>query len=374
MPVILIGPVCDDPAESVSAVNRAFVDGLQDRFTFVYSACNRRYGGTRQSQINLWNLYYLLMHVFIWYKNLLQYRPDAAHYAINSGFAMEKGFLLLGLARLRGARTVGHLHGGGFIEDWQQLSPRRRRFASGQLAKLDAFIVLSEKWGDLIEEKVGIAREKLHVINNPISASFEDAALAMAIDRQGNRLLSLGTMGRDKGVLELVAACAVVTQETRDFSLDLVGSEREPGIRDQVSRQLMELDLTAQVRLQANVYGTAKLDLFREASIFVLPSYYENFPLVVLEAAAAGHAIITTRVGAVPEFFEDGVSAIFVDAGNAVQLAEAITRLIRNPGERLCLAAGAREAFRRRLSRVDILESLRVVYENVTVLERSVCL
>jgi glycosyltransferase involved in cell wall biosynthesis/2-polyprenyl-3-methyl-5-hydroxy-6-metoxy-1,4-benzoquinol methylase len=364
-PVILIGPTCDDPTESVSVVNRALVDGLQDRFTFVCSACNRRYGLTRQSRLNLWNLYYLAKHVVIWFNNLLRHRPDIAHYAISSEWAMEKGLMLFGLARLCGARTVGHLHSGGFVEYWQKLSPGRRRFASTQLAKLDAFIVLSEKWGDLMVEKIGIAREKLHVINNPIAASFEDVALAMAIDRQGNRLLSLGTMGRDKGVLELVAACAVVAKETRDFRLDIVGPEREPGIRDLVSRQVKELDLTKQVTLQGSIYGTAKLDLFRETSIFVLPSHFENFPLVVLEAAAAGQAIITTPVGAVPEFFEDGVSAIFVEVGNAVQLAEAITRLISSPGERLRLAAGAREVFRRQLSRAGNMRSLLGVYGEV---------
>jgi glycosyltransferase involved in cell wall biosynthesis len=364
-PVILIGPTCDDPAESVSAVNLAFVGGLQDRFTFVCSACNRRYGLTRQCQLNFWNLYYLVAHLFIWLKNLLRHRPDVAHYAITSGWAMKKGFLMLGLARIFGVRTVGHLHDGGFIEHWNQLAPMRRRFALRQLAKLDGFIVLSEMWRDLMVEQIGIAREKLYVVNNPIAAGFEDAALAMPIERPGNRLLSLGTMGLDKGVLELVAACAVVAKETRDFRLDIVGPEREPGIRDQVDRQLIDLDLTEQVRLQGSVHGTAKLDLFREASIFVLPSHFENFPLVVLEAAAAGQAIITTRVGAVPEFFEDGISAAFFDIGDAAQLAEASSRLIQNPDERLRLAIGAREIFRRRLSRGGILKSMQGVYENI---------
>lgn len=370
-PVILIGPMCEDPAESVSAVNRAFVDGLKDRFTFVCSGCNRRYGGTRQSKLNLWNLYYLLKHLFIWSAKLLQYRPQIAHYAISSGTAMEKGFLMLGLARICGARTVGHLHSGGFIDHWNQLSRMRRHFASKQLAKLDGFIVLSEAWRELIEQHIGIAREKLFVVNNPIASNFEDAAISMPFWRPGNRLLSLGTMGRDKGVFELVAACAVVAKETRDFMLDIVGPEREPGIRDQVSLQVMNLGLTSVVRLQGSVHGSAKLDLFRETSIFVLPSHFENFPLVVLEAAAAGQAIIVTRVGAVPEFFEDGISAIFVDIGNEAQLADAITRLVGNTDERLSLAAGAREAFQRRLSRAGILKSLLGVYEDVLCLPHA---
>jgi glycosyltransferase involved in cell wall biosynthesis len=364
-PVILIGPTCDDPTESVSVVNLALVDGLQDHFTFVCSASNRRYGLTRQCQLNFWNLYYLVKHLVIWLKNLLRHRPDVAHYAIISSWAMKKGVLMLGLARIFGARTVGHLHDGNFVEHWNQLSPMRRRFAFWQLSKLDGFIVLSERWRDLIEEQVGIAPEKLYVVNNSIAAGFEDAALAMPVARPGNRLLSLGTMGRDKGVLELVAACAAVAKETQDFSLDLVGPEREPGIRDLVNRQLVDLDLTANVRLQGGVHGPAKLDLFRESSIFVLPSYFENFPLVILEAAAAGQAIITTRVGAVPEFFEDGVSAIFVDVGNVAQLAEAITRLLQQPEELRSLGSAARDVFKYRLARSRIKDSLEHCYRQL---------
>jgi glycosyltransferase involved in cell wall biosynthesis len=364
-PVILIGPTCDDPAESVSAVNLALVDGLQDRYTFVCSAVNRRHGLTRQSQVNFWNLYYLLKHLLIWFMNILKHRPKIAHYAISSGMAMEKGLVMLGLARNCGARTVGHLHSGGFIDHWNTLSPMRRRFASAQLARLDAFIVLSETWRSLVVQKVGIPMEKIHIVNNPIAAGFEGAALGIPIERLGNHILSLGTMGRDKGVLELVGACAAVAREVPDFTLDIVGPEREPGIRDLVSRQIADLNLGGQVRLQESVHGDAKLDLFRDASIFVLPSHYENFPLVVLEAAAAGHAIITTPVGAVPEFFEDGVSAIFVEICNSAQLADAITRLIRNPGERQRLANRAREVFRGRLSRGGIMESLRGVYERL---------
>ncbi|MEI6176284.1 MAG: glycosyltransferase family 4 protein, partial [Verrucomicrobiota bacterium] len=294
----MIGPTCDDPSESVSAVNRALVDGLEDRFSFVCSASNRRHGSTRQCQLNFWNLYYLVTHLSVWLGNLLRHRPDVAHYAIASSWAMNKGFLMLGLARFRGARTVGHLHDGGFIDHWSRLSAMRRRIALRQLAKLNGFIVLSESWRDLMVDHVGLAREKVYVVNNPIAASFEEAALDMPIERAGNRLLSLGTMGQNKGVLELVAACAVVAKATRDFRLEIAGPEREPGIRDQIMRQLIDLDLTEQVGLHGSVHGDAKLKMFRSASIFVLPSFFENFPLVVLEAAAAGHAIITTRVGA----------------------------------------------------------------------------
>src|SRR6187401_3340492 len=94
-PAVLIGPVCEDPAESVSAVNTAFIAGLSDRYHFFPSPSNRRFGSARQSRLNLWNVYYLFKHTAIWVWNLLRRRPAVAHYAISSRWALGKGLLLL---------------------------------------------------------------------------------------------------------------------------------------------------------------------------------------------------------------------------------------------------------------------------------------
>lgn len=364
-PVVLIGPVCDDPAESVSAVNRALVAGLSDRYTFVTSATNRRFGGTSQARFNAWNIYYLLKHVATWTWNLLRYRPAIAHYAINGGWALWKGLLFLRLARTLGIRTVGHLHSGGFLDFWETLSNEKRAKALDQFAQLDAFIVLSDTWETAMRDKIGVAAEKLYVVNNPIDGQFEDAALQFPVARHAPAILAMGVMGRDKGVLDLVTAVADVQRRGTEFKLHLIGPEREPGIFDRVRQQLAESNLGPQVTMPGPVRGAEKLRLFRDTTISVLPSYYENFPLVLLEAAAAGHAIITTPVGAVPEFFRDGESAAFVDIGHPRQLADAIDRLLSNPDERRRLAEGARQVFISRLARPAIMASLERVYTAV---------
>ena len=214
-------------------------------------------------------------------------------------------------------------------------------------------------------ERVGLPPTMLWVVNNPIDQVFEEQALAFPLDRAGPRILSLGTMGLDKGVHELVEACGILHRAGVEFYLDLVGPERNPGVRSKVKQGLRREACEELVSLKEGVFGEDKLDLFREASIFVLPSYYENFPLVVLEASAAGQAIITTPVGAVPEFLQDGISALFVAPGNPRQLADAIMRLMNNPVERNCLAAAARQVFKSKLGRAEIMASLAKVYSQV---------
>jgi glycosyltransferase involved in cell wall biosynthesis len=230
------------------------------------------------------------------------------------------------------------------------------------LRGLDGLAVSSESWRAAVATHIGLPVDRLFVVYNPIKPDFEDAVLQFPIERPDAIVLSLGVMGRQKGILDLLAAAAEARQQ-RSFKLAIAGPEREPNIRNAAQQFIAQRSLADTIEIKGSIGETEKLDLFRQASIFVLPSYFENLPLVVLEAAAAGHAIITTPVGAVPEFFEHGVSALFVEPGNTRQIAQAMVTLIEQPGERMRLAQAAREVFRSRLARARIMASLDRVYQ-----------
>jgi glycosyltransferase involved in cell wall biosynthesis/2-polyprenyl-3-methyl-5-hydroxy-6-metoxy-1,4-benzoquinol methylase len=363
-PVIQIGPITDDPTESVSAVNKSLIQGLVNDYDFVPVLANRTYGMTQQAMLNGINGLYFIKHLAFWMFHSAGTRPDIAHYAISSGWAMEKGLVFLGMARAFGAKTIGHLHSGNFIDHWNALPAWRRNWARRQLLKLDAMIVLSESWRDALIKQVGLPSEMLFVVNNPIDPAFEKAALQMPIERAETIILSLGVMGRDKGVMEALEAASTARPRVK-FQLKLVGPERQPNIHQTVQQFISQHSLADVVGMKSSVWGKEKIEMFKDAGIFLLPSYYENFPLVVLEAAAAGQAIITTPVGATPEFFKDGVSAVFVEPRNSEQIARAIVRLVDNPEERYRLGRAAREVFVTRLARTKIVASLETVYRTV---------
>jgi len=78
------------------------------------------------------------------------------------------------------------------------------------------------------------------------------------------------------------------------------------------------------------------------ADLVVLPSFHEAFPRVLLEAMAAGRAIVATQVGGVPEAVEDGVTGLLVPPGDVSALADAMASLLRDPSRRRAMEAAAR--------------------------------
>jgi glycosyltransferase involved in cell wall biosynthesis len=83
------------------------------------------------------------------------------------------------------------------------------------------------------------------------------------------------------------------------------------------------------------------LDLLAAADIVVLPSHWEGLPVVLMEATGVGATIVATSVGGVPQVVQDGVNGLLVPPGRPDALADAIERLVHDPGLRRRLGSQA---------------------------------
>ncbi|MEM1345988.1 MAG: glycosyltransferase family 4 protein [Pseudomonadota bacterium] len=89
--------------------------------------------------------------------------------------------------------------------------------------------------------------------------------------------------------------------------------------------------------------GTALIDLYHAADVFAFPSLIEAFGIVLLEAMAAGTPVVANQVPGVCDVVSDGTDGLLCDPASPASMAEAIQRLIADPGLRARLSAAGRE-------------------------------
>lgn len=169
--------------------------------------------------------------------------------------------------------------------------------------------------------------------------------LSSLIDTKGfpEYLEALGLLASGPGPSIEATLCGQVVPS--EFSVRFVGGA---GAKEWIEGQLAALNASDRVRVRwlPGVVGEAKARLQHETDIFVLPTYYpvESQPLVLLEAMAAGSAIVTTGVGEIESILDERC-AIFLPKVDAPTLAGVLARLIDHPSERARLANASWEQF-----------------------------
>jgi glycogen(starch) synthase len=139
-------------------------------------------------------------------------------------------------------------------------------------------------------------------------------------------ILYAGRIASNKGLSTLLRAFAGLPAATRP-ALVLMGQDW--GQRARLDALAHELGISREVVWTGHVDSAAQYRaVFRRASAFVLPSEWEAFGLVLLEAMAAGVPVVATRVGGVPEVLDGGTAGLLVPYGESRALSHAIERVI----------------------------------------------
>jgi len=133
-------------------------------------------------------------------------------------------------------------------------------------------------------------------------------------------ILYVGIDWKRKGGPELVNAFKLILVQYPNASLTIVGANPKIDIPNCTVISKIPPEKVAQY--------------YEKATIFCMPTHVEPFGIVFLEAMQARLPIVGTRVGAIPDFVEDGWNGFLVEPGDVQGLAEALMKLLNSPDQR----------------------------------------
>lgn len=364
---ILIGFLSKTIKGSIPIITNTYYEELKYKYNIIPFYMERKKGKENLSSLNISNIFYFIKHYLDWCCTIIIRRPKIAHFPITSFWNLEKSLLFLTTAKVLGVKhTIGHLHGGAFIDFWKQVSSPRRYLALKQLKKLDVFIVLSESWKLNVIKYVGIEERKIKILYNLIDREFESHFRNYERD-YGDKgkvtFLGFNIMDSRKGLFDLLEAVNLINNKT-SFGVILIGDERESGIFEKTNKIIQEKGLI-NINMISGVWSAEKIKWFENTDVLILPSYIENFPVVVLEAACAGIPVIASRIGALPDIFTHDKDILFIDSGNIRQLIGFMERLIFNNNERKRIGENIKNTFNRELTGIKIIDQLDAIYEEL---------
>jgi len=177
---------------------------------------------------------------------------------------------------------------------------------------------------------------KLHIVH----CGVDPFRYARGPEHTGLRALFVGRLAAVKGVPILIEAMAQLARTYPDLTLRLVGDGPDrKTLEAEVSRRgLQDRVVFLGYRSQAEV--AAEL---AQTDVFVLPSFAEGVPVVLMEAMAAQVPVLTTRIAGVPELVEDGVTGRLVPPGNVAAFAQVLDAMLSDSALRARYGAAGRE-------------------------------
>ena len=260
------------------------------------------------------------------------WKPDVIH-----AHVFEAGFPAVLLARRLGCPVVVSEHFTAFQRGL--VRGPDRLLARYAFRNADLVCPVSES---LLRELEALEpRARYRVVPNVVDTGVFHPPAAPRRRAAGEplRLLNVASLAAKKSHADLLDALARLRERV---TLDVIGDgELLPELREQASR----LGLGDTVRFLGPRDPAAVAEAMRASDLFVLPSRFENLPVVLLEAMASGLPVVATRVGGVPEIVDDD-AGVLVAPGDVHGLAEAIESVAARDGrDAATLAERARRRY-----------------------------
>lgn len=235
---------------------------------------------------------------------------------------------------------------------WRIIDEIRTRTDERLVKKYDTFVVLTYEdkqiWGDL---------KNMVVIPNFVKNIPE-----VKCDLAAKKVIAVGRLTFQKGLDRLINIWATVFQSYPDWHLELYGRGEE---KNALLQQIQQLGLSKSVTIHEPVSDVSRV--YTSASIYVMTSRYEGFPMVLLEAMSYGLPIVSYKCQCGPrDLISNGKDGFLVEEGDAQGFVEKLVELMNDEELRKSVSLKTEEKING-FTRMRIMSKWEALFERLTI-------
>ena len=267
-------------------------------------------------------------------------RPELVYITPNAGGkAFFKDFIVVQMLKSMGCKIIAHYHNKGvsvYQSKWVYNFFYKRFFSN-----LKVILLAENLYKDIAKY---VKREDVYICPNGIPSSCKEEMEA----RRNNvipHLLFLSNLLISKGVIVLLDALKILKEKEYTFVCQFIGGETAEINAVQFFEEVNKRELSDLVTYVGRKVREEKEAFFRQADIFVFPTYYETFGLVNLEAMEYKLPVISTNEGGIPDIVKDGENGLICEKQNPVSLADCIAKLLDDEELRVKMGSAGHEKF-----------------------------
>ncbi len=288
-------------------------------------------------------LFRLFLILFKLLKSLLLYRPDYVYYppAGPDKVPMIRDMMLLFPVRLFRFKTIFHYHAGGIASLYNFLSPLMRYFFRFCYYGADCSICLSQL-GATDPEQL-LSKKTVYI---PSGVADHGCPLPGKRMQPTFTVLFAGVCKESKGILDFIAVLKLCRKQNPYITGCVMGkifAEKE-------QKAILQAVTEGILRFEGVQTGEEKTHTFRQADVFLFPSFFEaeNFPTVILEAFSFGLPVVATTWRGIPDQVIPGQNGFLHPVHDIEGMAASILLLAANTACYAALSANARHDFETR--------------------------
>ncbi len=208
----------------------------------------------------------------------------------------------------------------------------------------------------------GLKAKNIQVLENPFVSISQNAP--SKVERQSKTICFIGKLTILKGIIVLTETIKKIATLYPDYKFVIVGRDEPFSTKNISGKSWMISKLgvhASRVEFLGIQNATQVRQIFESSSIALVPSLWENFPTVILEAMAAGCPVVASNRGGIPEMVEHEKTGLLFNATSANDFVKKITSIIENRAWGFELARNAQKKI---VSNTHLQNRILNTYEN----------